>query len=153
MKLERGRQVFESFFCQRIWREILRFQREIIKFIALNSIPEKEEKSTLKIEGTNKREIEMFFFICSSYSLVVFLLASRANKYNYLLGAINSVIYSIGFFMEGLYAGVISALVFSFGLQIITFFRWNKNSYKQQNVLVPLKCYLQHRNMEIQFDQ
>lgn len=74
-------------------------------------------------------------------SLVVFMLASRANRFNYLLGALNSIVYSIGFFMEGLYAGAFSALVFSFGLQMITFIRWNKRSYKQATVFRKMKWW------------
>ena len=43
--------------------------------------------------------------------------------------------------MEGLYAGAFSALVFSFGLQMITFIRWNKRSYKQATVFRKMKWW------------
>ena len=35
-------------------------------------------------------------------SLAVMLLAARANRYSYLLGAMNVLLYTVGYFMEGL---------------------------------------------------
>lgn len=67
----------------------------------------------------------------SVVSLVVYILSSRANRYAYLLGGLNSLVYAVGFAMEGLYASVCSAVSISFPLQIATFFRWKKRGYKQ----------------------
>lgn len=64
------------------------------------------------------------------FSLVITLLNSRANRICYILGALNSLIYVVGYLMEGLY-GSVSTAVFGFVIQFITFFYWKKNSYKQ----------------------
>ena len=66
-------------------------------------------------------------------SLFVYYLDSKVNRFAKLLGACNCVIYSIGYVIDGLYGSVGSALLYSMPLQLITFFMWGKNKYKNQS--------------------
>ena len=60
-------------------------------------------------------------------SLGVNLLNARVNRIAFLVGAANCFIYSIGYFQEGLYGSVGSALLYSMPLQILSYFNWKKN--------------------------
>ena len=60
-------------------------------------------------------------------SLVVGMLQSRVNRYSYLIGSMNSLLYGVVYFYYNLYASAFSALLFSFPIQLLTFIRWNKN--------------------------
>ncbi|MBR3835358.1 MAG: nicotinamide mononucleotide transporter [Clostridia bacterium] len=68
-------------------------------------------------------------------SLVIASLQSRVNRYSNLLGSINSLLYTAVYVYYNLYASALSALLFSFPMQMITFIRWNKNKWKQSTVL------------------
>ena len=63
-------------------------------------------------------------------SLIIMLLNARANRLGFLIGAINTIIYVIGYMAEGLYGTVVSAL-FGGVIQLATFFRWKKHAYKK----------------------
>ena len=63
-------------------------------------------------------------------SLMIMLLNASANRVGFLIGAINTVIYVIGYMIEGLYGTVVSAL-FGGVIQLVTFFRWKKHAYKK----------------------
>lgn len=67
-------------------------------------------------------------------SLVVGLLQAGANRYASLLGGINSILYTIVYFLLGLYASAWYALFFSCPIQIATFIRWSRNTYGQSTV-------------------
>lgn len=75
------------------------------------------------------------------FSTIIFLLSARAYRISYLFGAINSGLYSIGYFMMGLYGNFIVNLVLYIPIQLITFAMWSKNKYKQSTVFkrIPLK--------------
>ncbi len=60
-------------------------------------------------------------------SLVVMLLNSKANRLGFILAIINSFIYIIGYFLEGLYGQVGSAL-FGIVIALFSFFLWRKNA-------------------------
>ncbi len=64
-------------------------------------------------------------------SLVIGLLQSRANRFAPLLGGFNSLLYMIVYLYLGLYASAGYALLFSCPVQLLTFMRWSKNSYKE----------------------
>ena len=64
-------------------------------------------------------------------SLFVMLLQSRANRYGYLLGGLNSLVYSVGYYMLGLYSSMTFAVVFSFPMQTATFIKWSRRPYKK----------------------
>ena len=78
------------------------------------------------------QEIELWYLIFKTLptivTLFVQLLMMSANRYAFLLGGCNSVIYGIVYFIEGVPFSGISALVLSFLPQIYTFFNWGKNS-------------------------
>ena len=63
-------------------------------------------------------------------SLVIMLLNARANRIGFLIGALNTLIYVIGYISEGLYGTVVSAL-FGGAVQLATFFRWKQHAYKK----------------------
>ena len=67
-------------------------------------------------------------------SLVVMFLQSSANRYGYLLGGLNSILYALAYLLMGIYGQVFQSLLFSFPLQIWTFLRWKKNAYKNSTL-------------------
>lgn len=62
-------------------------------------------------------------------SLFINALQADANRYAYLVGSFNSLIYMGVSLYMGLYASAASNLLFSFPVQLLTFIRWSKNSY------------------------
>lgn len=68
-------------------------------------------------------------------SLCVLMMQSSANRYGYLVGGTNAVIYSIAYVILGWYGQAFSAAVISFPMQIITFFNWKKHSYGRNQVV------------------
>ena len=65
------------------------------------------------------------------FGLIVYMLASKAFRIAYLFGALNSAVYSIGYFMMGLYGNAFVNLVLYVPFQIFTFLQWRKKKYKQ----------------------
>ena len=61
-------------------------------------------------------------------SCFVMLLQSRVNRYAFLLGGLNSIIYGFSGIAMQLYSSAASAFLMSFPLQIITFINWSKNT-------------------------
>ena len=59
-------------------------------------------------------------------TLVVQILLSRANRFGFLLGGINALIYGISYFDDKLYFSLISAVLISAPIQIYSFFNWSK---------------------------
>ena len=66
-------------------------------------------------------------------TLLVLLLSAKANRVTFLLGAANSVLYTIGYVMEGLYGQVALAL-FGIVTMLIAYFSWKKDSYGKSTV-------------------
>lgn len=79
-------------------------------------------------------------------SLIVTAFIAKANRYGFLLGSLNSVLYAIGYAIERLYASVIYIIVFGAILQFITFIMWNKNAksknanLRKMNLLYWIVC-------------
>lgn len=73
---------------------------------------------------------EFFLMIPLFISLFVMAFQSEANRFGALVGAINSLIYAVAYIYMGVYASAASAALFSFPIQLMTFFRWQKNAYK-----------------------
>lgn len=73
---------------------------------------------------------EFFLMIPLFISLFVMAFQSEANRFGALAGAINSLIYTAAYIYIGVYASAASAAFFSFPIQLMTFFRWQKNAYK-----------------------
>lgn len=59
-------------------------------------------------------------------TLVVQILLARANRFGFLLGGINALIYGISYFDEGLYFSLISAVLISAPIQAYSFINWSK---------------------------
>lgn len=59
-------------------------------------------------------------------TLIVQILLSRANRFGFLLGGTNALIYGISYFDEGLYFSLISAVLISSPIQMYSFFNWSK---------------------------
>ncbi|MBE6778393.1 MAG: nicotinamide mononucleotide transporter [Ruminococcaceae bacterium] len=68
-------------------------------------------------------------------SLFVMLLQTQANRYAFLLGGLNSMLYSVVYIAMQLYANAVYSFLFSGCLQIITFFNWKKHAYGKSTVL------------------
>ena len=77
---------------------------------------------------------EFFLMIPLFISLFVMGFQSEANRVGALCGAINSLIYTVAYIYMGVYASAASAFLFSFPVQLMTFFRWKKNAYKKTAV-------------------
>ena len=72
-------------------------------------------------------------------TLVVQMLMVRANRFAFLLGGTNAVIYGLAYLSEGLYFSVVSAVLISAPIQIYSFIVWSKNSRGGQAELKFLK--------------
>ncbi len=73
---------------------------------------------------------EFFLMIPLFISLFVMAFQSDANRIGLLIGAINAVIYTATYIYIGVYASAASAILFSFPIQLGTFFTWKKRAYK-----------------------
>ncbi len=74
---------------------------------------------------------EFFLMIPLFISLFVMGFQSEANRLGALAGAINSLVYTAAYIYMGVYASAASALLFSFPIQLMTFFTWKKKAYKK----------------------
>jgi nicotinamide riboside transporter PnuC len=72
-------------------------------------------------------------------SLAVMLLQACVNRYAYLLGGLNSILYAIAFFSMGIRESAISALLISFPLQVVTFILWQRKTQNNETSLRRLK--------------
>ena len=72
-----------------------------------------------------------FFRILPLYvSLFVMILSAQVNRYAFLLGGLNSILYAAVYFAYGLYGMAAYALLVSFPIQIVSFLRWKKHAYR-----------------------
>ena len=68
-------------------------------------------------------------------SIVVMLLQTRVNRYAFLIGGLNSILYAVVYCCYKLYASAINALCISCTMQIVTFINWGKNPYKDNSTV------------------
>ena len=73
---------------------------------------------------------EWFLMVPLFISLFVMAFQSEANRIGVLIGAVNAALYTVTYIYMGVYASAASAILFSFPIQLMTFFRWKKNAYK-----------------------
>lgn len=79
---------------------------------------------------------ENVFVVIPLYvSLFVWFLQSKANKYAFLLGGLNSIFYAAVDLFNGLYALAVSDILVSCTLQVITFINWNRHSYGKNSTI------------------
>lgn len=64
-------------------------------------------------------------------SLFVMMLQGKANRYGFLAGALNSIIYIYVYWILGVYSTMAYVLLFSCPIQLFTFFNWQKHSYEK----------------------
>ena len=79
-----------------------------------------------------------FMTLPLTVSIFIMLLQTSVNRYAFLIGGLNSIIYAIVYMCMGVYASAWFALLFSCPLQIMTFLNWKKNAYKNSTVLKSL---------------
>lgn len=80
---------------------------------------------------------QKFFLMLPLFvSLFVMSFQSEANRIGALIGACNSVLYTVTYIFMGVYGSAASAFLFSFPLQLMTFFNWKKNAYKKTKTVV-----------------
>lgn len=71
---------------------------------------------------------QSFLHILPLYiSIIISMLQTRVNRFAYLMGGMNSILYGAVYIYYKLYGAAFSALLFSFPIQILTFIRWNKH--------------------------
>lgn len=79
---------------------------------------------------------QSFFRVFPLYvSVFIMLLMSNVNRYAYLLGSINAISYGFIYLYYNIPGSAISAFLISFPLQIVSFIRWSKTSWKNTTVL------------------
>lgn len=76
------------------------------------------------------------FIVIFPVFISLFIMASQAdaNRYSYLGGGLNAIIYTGIYMYLGLYASAASAILFSFPMQLLTFINWKKKSYRSSTV-------------------
>lgn len=75
-------------------------------------------------------------------TLVVLIMSVRANRYAFLVGASNCVLYTIAYMSEGVYFSAASAFLVSMPIQIFSFFVWSKHkSGKTKSELIRMKWW------------
>ena len=75
-------------------------------------------------------------------TLVVMIMSVRANRFAFVVGASNSVLYAVAYLIEGLYFSAASALLVSMPIQVFSFFHWSRHkSGKTQAKLIRLNWW------------
>ena len=74
---------------------------------------------------------QFFLMIPLFVSLFVMGFQSEANRIGVLIGAGNSLLYTATYIVMGVYASAASSVLFSFPIQLMTFFSWRKRAYKK----------------------
>lgn len=72
-------------------------------------------------------------------SICVLFIQSGVNRWAFLIGAINALFYAAVYVYDGLYLTAVSAALFSFPVQLWTFFRWKKKDTDGKTVFYTLK--------------
>jgi nicotinamide mononucleotide transporter PnuC len=72
-------------------------------------------------------------------TLAVQMLLVKANRFAFLLGGINAMLYGVAYFTEGLYFSLVSAVLISAPIQLYSFVAWSKNARGGQAELKFLK--------------
>ena len=73
---------------------------------------------------------QWFLMVPLFVSLFVMAFQLEANRLGVLIGAGNALLYTATYICMGVYVSAASAVLFSFPIQLMTFFRWKKNAYK-----------------------
>ncbi|MBQ8894430.1 MAG: nicotinamide mononucleotide transporter [Clostridia bacterium] len=68
-------------------------------------------------------------------TLAVQVLNAHADRRAFLLGAANSLLYGLAYYMEGIYFSMISAVLISAPMQIYSYFNWRRHSHGSRPAL------------------
>ena len=75
-------------------------------------------------------------------TLVVMIMSVRANRFAFLVGAGNCVLYTLAYMSEGLYFSAINAFFVSMPIQIFSFFVWSRHKDgKTRSKLIMMKWW------------
>ena len=76
-------------------------------------------------------------------TLVVLIMSVRANRYAFLVGAGNCILYTVAYMSEGVYFSAANAFLVSMPIQIFSFFVWSKHKEgKTKSKLLRMKGWL-----------
>jgi len=65
-------------------------------------------------------------------SPVVLMMIAKANRYGFLIGAINASLYGINYYIEGVYFSMCVALLISVPFELVGFFNWKRKEAKKR---------------------
>lgn len=68
-------------------------------------------------------------------SLGVMYLQTKASRFSFLLGGCNAAYYAVVYFFLGLYGMAMYSVLVACPIQIVTYIRWKKRSYKHSALL------------------
>ena len=75
-------------------------------------------------------------------TLVVLIMSVRANRYAFLVGAGNCVLYTVAYLSEGVYFSAASAFLVSMPIQIFSFFVWSRHKETEtRSTLIRMKWW------------
>ncbi len=70
---------------------------------------------------------QLFLNILPLYiSLFVWMFQSKLSRYAFVVGAVNALLYAFYYFRSHLYVSAIYAVLFSFVMQVISYFMWKR---------------------------
>lgn len=81
------------------------------------------------------------FFIPLLVSVIIMFLQSKVNRYAFLLGAINSLIYAVAYVKMSLYSTALYAFIVSCPLQLMTFVNWSRHTERQKTELRQMSVF------------
>ena len=76
-----------------------------------------------------------FLFIPLLVSAVIMFLQSRVNRYAFIVGAINAVLYAIAYMKMSLYATALYSLLVSCPMQVMIFVNWSRYTNQRKTKL------------------
>ena len=85
--------------------------------------------------------LALFKLLPTLISPIVLVLTAHANRFGFLLGGFNSLLYAATFFMEGLFFSLFTAVAVSFPVQVFSFFHWSRNRRDEKSEEVSLKSF------------
>lgn len=80
-------------------------------------------------------KLSILEFIPLIISIAIMFLQANVNRYAFLFGAVNSVLYAIAYLNMTLYVSALYALLISCPLQVITFLKWQKHTQNKTTAL------------------
>lgn len=110
-----------------------RANMKIKKFLTLNNVVVAITLLVIIISGIYTHQ-KLLYMIPVCFSLIVMIVQAEVNRFGYLLGCINLCVYSVVYFLMGLYASALSALFFSLPIQLMILLNWKRKAYGKATV-------------------